>query len=87
MKKLELVLFAKRNSKRLALAAIPRNTQYTQGLGLELHRDGGCSLTGVPPSGGTSIMWGKKLKTHMDKMEAQYVAELGPVRIYSGQDF
>ena len=69
------------------------------GTGLNLHRRGGISLTGLPRSGGTSLLWGSlradcAAKDHhaatvhpdLDYIQAR-VFTFGPFMVRVGRDF
>lgn len=67
---------------RMAMIAEPK-----RGVGLTLHRAGGLSVVGFPYSGGTTIAFGV-LKQRMDAYAENCTKRLlGPVGVYSGEDF
>lgn len=81
----DTVVFAKRSPSCVHVVTwFPR----WRSLGLSLHRTGGMSLIGVPREGGTTVVWGRKLKHRMAEhaMDCS-VVRLGPLMVYSGEDF
>jgi hypothetical protein len=77
----QVVAAAHRHRGHVAFFAI------SSGLGLSLHRNGGISLSGVPRSGGTSILWGA-VNDRVKRLGQHHRAfHLGPIGIYIGEDF
>lgn len=64
------------------------------GYGLNLHRRGGVSITGVPRSGGTTLCWGR-LRRHCESIDRNpcagaidaTVLTRGPFMLRIGPDF
>jgi len=75
-----MVTALRRGNGRLFLA-------LPNGYGITLHRNGGVSFTGLPSSGGTSILWGACRERVRNLGKDHRAIELGPVGIYIGSDF
>jgi hypothetical protein len=84
-------LFARRGPRLISVGVTP--------FGLNLHRLGGISLTGLPRSGGTTVCWGG-LRERCDRMDGEALARtgelvsdhtevrcFGPLMIRVGRDF
>jgi hypothetical protein len=57
------------------------------GYGISLHRHAGISLTGLPRSGGTSLLWGEANERVGLLGKDNRAFHFGPVGIYIGRDF
>lgn len=78
----EPVAFVSSRNGTLCLGMPVRN------LGLTLHRSGGMSVVGIPKRGGTTFCWGQRLKDRMHRLANDCsVVHLGPLVVYSGEDF
>jgi len=62
MHTLDLRLFARRGPRLIAFGVFP--------FGLNLHREGGISVSGIPRSGGTTICWGK-LRERCERIDGE----------------
>jgi hypothetical protein len=85
MRKLEI--FAWRNGRSAILAASAGGSTC----GVNLHREGGLSITGLPASGGTTIAWGR-LRSRTEEFDRsgptdRRLISLGPVAVRVGRDF
>jgi hypothetical protein len=81
-------LFAWRNGSQATLAVYLRGRGFT---GVNLHRTGGVSITGIPGSGGTTVAWGR-LRARGDHMDREGSTQrrrfaCGPVAVRIGRDF
>lgn len=83
MKRLEVMGW--RNPRIMSVAVFP------SGIGLNLHRRGGISITGIPASGGTTICWGHLLRycDERDRLVSTHRRriDIGRVSIRIGRDF
>lgn len=85
-----LRIFARRSPRRLVgiLSLTPGKRPRGLHLGSTLHRGGGVSIIGIPRRGGTSIVWGEKLRQHIDDHACDCTRRaFGPVSIHFGEDF
>lgn len=88
MKELRLYAWRRRGRQLTVAAGITGPT-----IGVNLHRRGGLSLTGVPRSGGITVAWGelRRQGDEWDKAVAAFSDRrrvvLGPVAIRVGRDF
>src|SRR4051794_29891538 len=57
-----LRFFARRGPRLIAFGASP--------FGLNLHREGGVSVSGLPPVGGTTVCWGK-LRERCERIDGE----------------
>lgn len=67
-----LRLFARRGPRLLAAGASP--------FGLNLHRDGGVSVSGLPRSGGTTVCWGR-LRDRCERIDAEQEDPEQPIQL------
>lgn len=67
------------------------------GRGVNFHRDGGLSVTGVPSSGGTTVCWGR-MRERCERIDAEpaewkpngpvaWIRRVGPLMLRVGRDF
>jgi hypothetical protein len=60
---------------------------HRSGFGLTIHRDGGLSLSRIPRSGGTSILWGAANERVRTLGRDHRAFHFGSIGIYVGSDF
>lgn len=84
-----LRLFGYRGEKRtVGVASLFQGSGRGLNLGATWHRGGGFSIVGIPRRGGTSVMWGEKLRKRMDDHACKCRRfAIGRVSIHVGEDF
>lgn len=77
--RLDVTGFTTRQPRGVTLGCMWRRTGQdgpSTTFGLNLHRRGGISLTGVPAQGGSTVCWGR-LRERLDGLDGQHFAQTG----------